>query len=261
MLRVLFIGDIVGKQGRNALIKHLPFLKEKYNYDILIINGENAAHGKGLTEKIYNQFVSLGVDCVTLGNHAFSKKMIFDFIDKSDRLIRPYNMEPTEIGSSVKILEYQNYKIGIFNLYGTIFMENATTDPFEAFNILKEKYPCDIKIVDLHAEATSEKYAFMQYFKDEVQMVVGTHTHIPTADEDLFNKCAFICDVGMTGPYDSVLGRDTEEVLQNLVYKNKTRYTISENEAVLNAVVVDIDCENQRAVSIERVQIRPEKKA
>lgn len=257
MLRVLFIGDIVGKQGRNALTKHLPFLKEKYNYDLLIINGENAAHGKGITEKIYNQFISLGADCITLGNHAFSKKMIFDFIEDADKLIRPYNMEPSDVGSSVKIIDFENYKIGIFNLYGTIFMENATCDPFEAFEKLKEQYPCDIKIVDIHAEATSEKYAFMQYFKDEVQMVVGTHTHIPTADEAIFNKCAFICDVGMTGPYDSVLGRDTSEVLQQLVHKEKTRYTISENAAVLNAVVVDIDCDQKQATSIERVQIRP----
>ena len=117
--------------------------------------------------------------------------------------------------------------------------------------------PCDIKIVDLHAEATSEKYAFMQYFKQEVQMIVGTHTHIQTADEAIFDNCAFICDVGMTGPYNSVLGRDTDEVLSSMIDKIKTRYTISTEEAILSAVVVDIDLTDLKAINIERIQIRP----
>ncbi len=257
MLRVLFVGDIVGAKGRSSLFEHLPFLKEKYNYDLLVINGENAAHGKGITRKIYDSFINAGVDCVTLGNHAFSKDNIFSFIDTADKLIRPYNLSPTGIGNSCKIIDFEGYKVGIFNIYGSIFIENSTMTPFEAFDYLKEKDPCDIRIVDIHAEATSEKYAFMQYYKNECQMIVGTHTHIQTADEAIFNNCAFICDVGMTGPYDSVLGRDTEEVLGSMLNKVKTRYTISTNEAILSAVVVDIDCENKKATNIERIQIRP----
>ncbi len=257
MLRVLFVGDIVGKQGRKALSKHLPFLKDKYNYDLLIINGENSAHGKGITKKIYDYFINLGVDCITMGNHTFSKDNIYTFIAEAEKLIRPANLEPENFGKAVHIIEYEGKKIGIFNICGSIFMENTTKTPFEAFETLLKKYPCDIKIVDLHAEATSEKYAFMQHFKHEVQMIVGTHTHIQTADEAIFDNCAFICDVGMTGPYDSVLGRDTDEVLLSMIEKIKTRYTISNEEAIFSAVVVDIDINESKAINIERIQIRP----
>ncbi len=257
MLRVLFVGDVVGKQGRKALGKHLPFLKDKYNYDLLIINGENSAHGKGITKKIYDYFINLKVDCITMGNHTFSKDNIFTFIDKADKLIRPANIEPENIGKDAHIIEFKGKKVGIFNLCGTIFMPNTSKDPIETFEKLLKKYPCDIKIVDLHAEATSEKYAFMQYFKNEVQMIVGTHTHIQTADEAIFEKCAFICDVGMTGPYDSVLGRDTNEVLTFMTEKIKTRYTISDEEAVFSAVLVDIDLNEKKAINIKRIQIRP----
>ncbi|MGI6608142.1 MAG: TIGR00282 family metallophosphoesterase [Erysipelotrichaceae bacterium] len=257
MLRVLFVGDIVGKQGRKALSKHLPFLKEKYHYDLLIVNGENSAHGKGITRKIYDFFINLGVDCITMGNHTFSKDNIYTFIGNADKLIRPANLEPENFGKACHIIDFNNKKVGIFNVCGTIFMENITKTPFEAFEKLLEKYPCDIKIVDLHAEATSEKYAFMQYFKQEVQMIVGTHTHIQTADEAIFDNCAFICDVGMTGPYNSVLGRDTDEVLASMIDKIKTRYTISDEEAILSAIVADIDLSNSKAVKIERIQIRP----
>ena len=257
MLRVLFVGDIVGKQGRKALSKHLPFLTDKYNYDLLIINGENSAHGKGITKKIYDYFIDLGVDCITMGNHTFSKDNVFSFIDDAQKLIRPANLEPENYGKSAHIVEIKGKKIGIYNVCGNIFMENTTKTPFEALEKLLEKYPCDIKIVDLHAEATSEKYAFMQYFKKEVQMIVGTHTHIQTADEAIFDNCAFICDVGMTGPYDSVLGRDTDEVLTSMIDKIKTKYTISTKEAIFSAVVVDIDLIDLKAINIERIQIRP----
>ncbi|HQB32848.1 MAG TPA: TIGR00282 family metallophosphoesterase [Erysipelotrichaceae bacterium] len=257
MLRVLFVGDIVGKQGRKALSNHLPFLQEKYNYDLLIVNGENSAHGKGITKKIYDFFVELGVDCITMGNHTFSKDNVYSFINEADKLIRPANLQPENFGKSCHVINFKGKKIGIFNICGTIFMENTTKSPFEAFEQLLDGFPCDIKIVDLHAEATSEKYAFMQYFKNEVQMIVGTHTHVQTADEAIFENCAFISDVGMTGPYNSVLGRDTDEVLSAMIDKIKTRYTISNEEAIFSAVLVDVDLEQQKAVSIERIQIRP----
>ena len=257
MVRILFVGDIVGKQGRKALSKYLPFLKDKYNYDLLIVNGENSAHGKGITKKLYDFFINLGADCITMGNHTFSKDNIYSFIDEAEKLIRPANLEPENFGKSAHIINFNNRKIGIFNVCGTIFMSNVTKTPFEAFEQLLKDNPCDIKIVDLHAEATSEKYAFMQYFKQEVQMIVGTHTHIQTADEAIFDNCAFICDVGMTGPYNSVLGRDTDEVLSSMIDKIKTRYTISTEEAILSAVVVDIDLTDLKAINIERIQIRP----
>lgn len=256
-MKVLFIGDIVGKSGRNALFEHLPFLKEKYHPDILIINGENSAHGKGITKKIYDSFADAGVDCITMGNHTFSKDNIMTFIEDAELMIRPLNMEPVEPGKPARVIEREGCKVGIYNVYGTVFMDKATESPFSAMQKLLEQYPADIRIVDIHAEATSEKYAFMEYFKDQIQLIVGTHTHIQTADESIHDGCAFICDVGMTGPYDSVLGRDTQEVLQHFAGDMTTRYTISENPGLLCGIYVEIDTDQKKATYIERIQIRP----
>ncbi|MBR0385756.1 MAG: TIGR00282 family metallophosphoesterase [Erysipelotrichaceae bacterium] len=256
-MKVLFIGDIVGKSGRNALFEHLPFLREKYQYDLLIINGENSAHGKGITRKIYDSLVEAGADCITMGNHTFSKDNIMTFIDEADRMIRPANMEPENVGKPARIITWKGIRVGIYNVYGTVFMDKATSDPFETMKKLLKEYPSDIRIVDFHGEATSEKYAFMECFKNEVQMIVGTHTHIQTADESIHNGCAFICDVGMTGAYESILGRDTEEVLDHLLNHNNTRYTVSENPGMVCGVIADIDTENKCAVSIERIRILP----
>ena len=257
-MKVLFIGDIVGKSGRNALREHLPFLRNKYQYDLLIVNGENSAHGKGITQKIYNSYVELGVDVVTLGNHAFSKDNIYTFIGSADRLIRPVNMEPTGIGRSVRIIDYEGLKVGVYDVYGHAFMDNSTGMPIDAMNSLLDQYPSDIRIVDIHAETTGEKVAFMQYFKNDIQMIVGTHTHIQTADEGIYGRCAYITDAGMTGAFDSVLGRDTDEVLESMINGTQTRYTVSTAEGLLCGLYAEIDLEQRRAVAVERIQIRPD---
>ena len=256
-MKVLFIGDIVGKAGRNALKEHLPVLRNKYSPDLVIVNGENSAHGKGITKKIYDFFIEIGVDCITLGNHAFSKDNVMTFINSSERLIRPANMYPLNIGKSYVILDVGGYPVGIYNIYGSIFMDNCAASPFDTMKQLLHDTDADIRIVDFHGEATSEKQTFMQYFRNDVQMIVGTHTHVQTADEGIFSKCAYITDVGMSGPYDSVIGRETNEVIHMMVYQEKTRYTISENAAVLCGVIVEIDPVKKQAVSIERIQIRP----
>lgn len=256
-MKVLFIGDIVGKSGRNALREHLPFLRNKYNYDFLIVNGENSAHGKGITQKIYNSFIEMGVDVVTLGNHAFSKDNIYTFIGSADKLIRPANMEPEAIGRSVRIFELEGLKVGVYNIYGHAFMDNSTAMPIDTMNRLLEQYPSDIRIVDIHAEATGEKIAFMQYFRNDVQMIVGTHTHIQTADEGIYGSCAYITDVGMTGAFDSVLGRDTDEVLESMLNGTQTRYTVSTEPGILCGLFAEIDCNSKKAINVERIQIRP----
>ena len=257
-MKVLFIGDIVGKSGRNALFERLPFLRQKYDYDLLIVNGENSAHGKGITRKIYDSFINAGVDCVTLGNHAFSKDNVLGFINDEPRLIRPANMDPRHIGKPVWRKQINGLTVGVYNIYGTIFMENANGNAIYTMEELLRQYPSDIRIVDIHAEATSEKYAFMRYFSDCVQMVVGTHTHIQTADEAIYDRCAFICDVGMTGPYDSILGRDTGEVLTMFTTGEMTRYTVSESPPILCGVFAEIDESSRRAVSIERIRLLPD---
>lgn len=256
-MKVLFIGDIVGAAGRNVFFQQLPFLREKYPHDILIVNGENSAHGKGITKKIYNSFVNENVDCITMGNHTFSKSEILTFIDDADRMIRPANLEPEEYGKPVRIIDYNGIKVGIYNVYGSIFMDKATADPFETMDRLLNEYPSDVVIVDIHAEATSEKYAFLRMFKDDAALIVGTHTHIQTADEQIYHGCGFICDAGMCGAFDSVLGRDNEEVIKMMVTHQPSRYTVSSNPAVLSAVYAQIDDETLRCTSIERIQIRP----
>ncbi|MDD6467766.1 MAG: TIGR00282 family metallophosphoesterase [Erysipelotrichaceae bacterium] len=257
-MNILFIGDIVGRSGRSAFLENVDCLRKQYQVDMLIVNGENSAHGKGITRKIYQSFLDAGVDVVTLGNHTFSKNDIFQFIESAGAMVRPANMEPLHVGQPVKIIEKNGLRIGVFNLLGEVFMDQATESPFSTMERLLEDYPCDIHIVDFHGEATSEKIAFMHYFKDRVEMIVGTHTHVQTADEMVMDGCAYISDVGMCGAYRSVIGRDIQETLTKILTKEKTRFTVAEGPGMLSGVVVEIDEIAKRAVSIQRIQIRPE---
>ena len=261
-MRVLFVGDVVGKSGRNALAKHLPFLKEKYGYDLLIINGENAAHGKGITSKIYNSFLEMGANCVTLGNHAFAKDNIYTFIDRADKLVRPANMNPLNVGRSVMIIKYQGKKIGVFNLYGNVFMENANGMPFETMDRLMEQYPCDIRIVDFHGETTGEKYAFLHGYYDKAAMIVGTHTHVPTCDERILKGgTAYITDIGMTGPLDGVIGTKASIIVDRFVNKSQNVFEPEDTgDSQFNAIILEIDDKSFKTVSIERINIVDKRK-
>lgn len=257
-MKILFIGDIVGSVGRAMLIEHLPKIKEEKKIDFTIANAENAAHGKGLTKKIYHQLINAGCDMLTLGNHAYSKDTIFSFIDDADQLVRPYNLEP-EQGCGYRIVEVNGIRICITNLICEVFMIPTVESPFESMiDIIDDtREDVDVYFVDLHGEATSEKIAFSYYFESEVQVVVGTHTHVQTADERISNGTAFISDVGMCGVYRSVIGRDIDEILTRFTTKEKTRFTMAEGEGILSAVVVEIDEDTKEAIQIERIQIRP----
>lgn len=257
-MKVLFVGDIVGASGREVFFQNVNAIKEQYQVDIVIVNGENSAHGKGITRKIYQSFRNAKVDVVTLGNHTFSKNDIFQFIDDADWMVRPANMEPVDVGQPVKVFQWQDVTVGVFNLLGKVFMDQAIESPFDAMERLLKEYPCDIHIVDLHGEVTGEKIAFMHHFKERVEMIVGTHTHVQTADDMVMDGCAFISDVGMCGAYRSVLGRDIDETLRRTLTNEKTRYTVATGPAVFSGVVVEIDTNRKRAVEIQRIQIRPE---
>ena len=257
-MKVLFIGDIVGKRGREALIAHLPMLKEKYAPDFIIANGENSAHGKGITKKIYNQYLSMGIDMITMGNHTFSNDNLMTFIDQADRLVCPANRDTDKPGTPVRYLDYKGKKVGVYNLVGEIFMDSVEESPLPAMERLLKYYPADIHIVDFHAEATGEKAIFLHYFYDKVEMIVGTHTHIQTADECIFKGCAFISDVGMCGGYDSIIGKDADEVLERVTTGRHTHFVPADTPAVFSAVFVTFNDETNRAESIERIQIRPE---
>ncbi len=254
-MKILFIGDIVSKPGRTVLEKHLKTLQKDHNIDFTIVNAENAAHGKGLTPKIFNQIINFGVDVITLGNHAYAKEEIFQIID-DEKIVRPINLTTSKMGQGYRIYDVLGKKVLVGNICGEAFMHNVDPNPFIATQQFIDA-SADIKIIDLHGEATAEKVAYMHHFKNDLTAILGTHTHVQTADEDIFNGCAYITDVGMSGPYESVIGRDIDEVVSRFVENKQTYYTVSKNEAALCGVVIEIDEQSNRAISIERIQIRP----
>lgn len=255
-MKVLFIGDIVGKSGRKAVEEQLFLLKKTHSIDLVLANAENAAHGKGITERIYHELLSYGIDYMSLGNHAFSKDDIKNFIQTADRLIRPSNMYPTEFGKGYVDFSIKNITFRFINLCGSVFMDNVVQNPFLEMEKLKSnRIQCTI--VDLHAEATSEKAAFSELYKENCVLIVGTHTHVQTADECIKDGCAFISDVGMTGPYKSIIGRDIQEVLNRFRGIISNKFTVADGDSVFSAVLVDIDESNYRATEIQRIQIRP----
>lgn len=256
-MNILFLGDVVARSGREAVVRDLPALQREYGADFTIVNGENAAHGKGITKKIYKQLMAAGADVITLGNHAFSKREILDDINDCPAMIRPANMEPLHAGSSCVIKECHGKRIAVINILGMAFM-NATAHPIPVMEELMKGLEADIIIVDLHGEATSEKILFARYFSEKVTAVIGTHTHVQTADETIINGCAFITDTGMCGPYDSVLGRDTGEVLSRLLDDMPTYYKPASGRVVICGCLIEVDDKTNRAVRITRIQKRPE---
>ena len=261
-MRILFIGDIVGKSGRDIVSSLLNSLKEEYQVDLTIANAENSAHGKGITIRIYNELINLGIDYITMGNHTYSKHEINDYIDQMDRLIIPYNHSKRLTDNFCKLIEYNGLRICLCNILGNVLMNEAGEDMYEAFENLLDNTKdlnCDFYFVDLHAETTAEKRIFLEYFKDEARIVLGTHTHVQTADEDIIHDCACISDVGMCGAYESIISRDVSESILKHVEKEKTNYTIAEGPAIFCGVVIDVDEERKVPTSIQRIQIRPER--
>ncbi len=262
-MKVLFLGDIVGKSGRDCVSSLLHSLVRQYDVDLTIVNGENAAHGKGITYKIYTQFLSLGIDYITMGNHAYSKREIYDHLEEMDDLVMPVNHIFNEDRHSYKIFERKGIRFCLINILGDVLMNDISTDPYEAMTtILEETEDRDIDLyfVDYHGETTAEKRLFAEYFRDRIGVFVGTHTHVQTADEQMIGDLAFITDVGMCGAVDSVIGRDIEESLRGRIHHEKTRYTVAEGPSILCGVLIDINEETKKAVSISRIQIRPEDK-
>ncbi|MFC0014419.1 MULTISPECIES: TIGR00282 family metallophosphoesterase [Allobacillus] len=257
-MNILFIGDVVGKPGRTALKEHLPNLKKEHKADLTIVNGENAAHGKGLTKPIYHSFLEWGADMITMGNHTFDKKEIFDFIDDADRLVRPANYPTGTPGIGMRFMNVNNKVVAIINIQGRTFLP-PLDDPFQVIDSLieKAKKRTSIIFVDFHAEATSEKQAFGWYLDGRVSCVVGTHTHVQTSDERILPKgTAFITDVGMTGPYDSVIGTEIDSVIRRFKTSLPVRFEVPEtNRTVLSGIVVSVDESTGIAKRIKRILI------
>lgn len=256
-MKLLFVGDIVGSVGRNMVSTHVKRIKEEKGIDYVVVNAENAAHGKGITKKIYYQLLDNGVDLITMGNHTFSKETIYSFLEEADCMLRPMNLLPLEGGNYYKVVNINGLKVCFVNLMCLVFMVQVEGSPFACMEEILEEVNADIYFVDLHGEATSEKNAFAYYFEGRVQVVVGTHTHVQTADERCSNGTAFISDVGMCGAYRSVIGRDVDEILTRFTTDEKTRFTVAQGDGIFCAVMVEIDEVTKQATHIERIQIRP----
>lgn len=259
-MKILFIGDIVGNPGRKVVIEYLKQINKtpENSYDFIVANAENAAGGKGLTFDIVDQLLAAGVSAITTGNHVWAQKEILDFIDTTPQLMRPANY-PSDVpgrGFTIVASADGNTKLGIINLAGQIFM-NRYTNPFHALNsILPEiKVVTPYVLLDFHAEATSEKMAMGWHADGRVSAVIGTHTHVQTADERVLPQgTAYISDVGMTGPYDSVIGSRIEQVLDSFLTLMPKRFGVAKDNVKLNAVHIELNDETGLAENIARIQ-------
>jgi metallophosphoesterase (TIGR00282 family) len=246
-MRLLFLGDIVGRPGRTVVCDALPGLIKRYTIDFVVINGENAAGGFGITEAIFNDLIDAGADCVTLGNHAFDQKDTLVFIERHDRLIRPLNYPKGTPGLGATLLKPKNgADVLVINAMGLVFMPNLDC-PFRAIDAeltaCALKHGADATLVDFHAEATSEKQAMGHFLDGRASVVVGTHTHTPTADGRVLpGGTAYMTDVGMCGDYNSVLGMDTDEPINRFLTKiPRGRYEPATGPGTISGFLVDID--------------------
>ena len=254
-MNILAIGDIVGEIGVKKIVKELPKLKEKYNIDFCIINGENSAGGMGITKKIFDSLINAGADVITMGNHTWGKKDIFSFIDDK-RIVRPANYTKGLPGNDYSIVNKNNKRIAIINLIGRTSMGILSENPFIVANDIynKLKNQVDIFVLDFHAEATAEKIAMGYYMDGKYTIVYGTHTHVQTADEQILEKgTAYITDVGMTGPKKSVIGMDVGVSFKRFVTSLPERYKLADSEAMINGCVFKINDETNRTEEIIRI--------
>lgn len=265
MLTILFLGDVVGEPGRSAVISRLPILKEKHSVDFVVVNGENAAAGRGITPKITIDLLRAGVSVITTGDHIWDQKEIGPFLRTEPRLLRPINYPAGAPGAGSIVLETAKGKVGVINVQGRTFMQPILENPFQAVDVAVAEMREQTRIifVDAHAETTSEKIALGRYLDGNVSAVIGTHTHVQTADEEIFpGGTAFICDAGMCGPARSILGRAIDPIVRRFSSNLPEPFPVAKGDVRLCGVVVAIDENTGRAVSISRVnELAPEIKA
>lgn len=260
-MKILFIGDVSGKIGQQMVKDYLPRLRQRYKPQAVIVNGENAAaNGRGITEEIFKNFLSQGVDCVTMGNHTWANYEIYDFIEETDRLIRPANYPNNDMvpGKGISYLKLNNQILAVINLSGRTHMAEYA-DPFQVGDelISEAKKHTDHIFIDIHAEVTSEKKALGLYFDGRVSAVIGTHTHVQTNDERILpGGTAFLTDAGMTGYYDGILGMSKETIIQGFRSQLPARFTTPENgRGQLNGCIIETDNETGLAKSIQTIRI------
>jgi metallophosphoesterase (TIGR00282 family) len=256
MLTILFLGDIVGEPGRNAVITRLPELKERHALDFIIVNGENAAGGRGITGRITIDLLRAGVSVITTGDHIWDQKEILAFIDTEPRLLRPLNYPDGAPGSGSIILETTKGKIGVINVQARTFMQPILENPFRSVHaaVTKMRNETANIIVDVHGETTSEKIALGRFLDGKVSAVIGTHTHVQTADEQIFpGGTAFLCDAGMCGPVNSILGRAINPIMNRFISNLPASFPVAGGEVRLHGALIEINETTGRAMRITRV--------
>ncbi len=257
-MNILCIGDIVGKPGRLALEEVLPVLKKEFQIDFVVVNAENAAGGAGLTPKIAEALFKTGCDVLTLGDHVWDQKELEEFLTRTDAVIRPANFPEGTPGKGWCIKKTASgQKVGVVNLLGRVFMRYHLECPFRTLEhiIAQIQKETSVIVVDMHAEATSEKVAIGHFVDGKASVVFGTHTHIQTADEKVLpNGTAYITDLGMTGPYDSVIGQNKEDIIKRFLTSMPAKFQVAENDVIVHGVVVKIDDKTGLAQKITRVQ-------
>ncbi len=257
MLKIIFLGDIVGRTGRNIVQQLLPSIKNEYAPDIIVANGENAAGGAGIDPKVAAELLAMNVDILTTGNHIWKRREAIDLVKQNPKqIIRPLNFPKGAPGVGWTCFEVNGKKINIVNAMGRVFMDEKLDCPFQRLDELLENELCDEKIifVDFHAEATSEKEALGFFLDGRVSAVVGTHTHVQTADDKILPEgTAYLTDVGMCGAKFSVLGVEHEPIVQNFLTGMPVKFDVAKGIAILNAVLITCDEQNGKAIKIERI--------
>jgi metallophosphoesterase (TIGR00282 family) len=257
MMRILFLGDVVGSPGREAVIRTVPVLRTELDLDFVIVNGENAAGGKGLTPKIAIDLLRCGAAVITTGDHVWDRKELAPWIDTEPRVLRPLNYPPGTPGAGSIVLETPKGKVGVLNVQTRTFMNPPLADPFTTALAEVEVIRKETRVifVDVHGETTSEKIAMGRHLDGKVSAVVGTHTHVQTADERIFaGGTGFLCDAGMCGPEDSILGRAPEAILEKFRTAMPVPFPVASGDVRLCGAIVDVDESSGRCVHIERFQ-------
>lgn len=254
-MRILFIGDIVGKPGRSAVRRLLPRLRGELSPDVILANGENMAGGAGITRETAREMFGLGIDALTTGNHVWDQREAVEYLAEGPPVLRPINYPPGAPGRGCLPIRVEDKELAVINVQGRVFMR-ALDDPFRAMDaVLPDLQHTPFIFVDLHAEATGEKEALAFYLDGRVSAVIGTHTHVPTADARVLPKgTAYITDVGMVGPRDSVIGMDPEPVIERYLTQMYHRYDVAKGPVVFNAVLIDLDDSTGRARTIKLLQ-------
>lgn len=257
-MRILFIGDVVGRPGKRACAL-IPKLIRERQLDAVVANAENIAGGSGITPQMFSKLLHQGVDVCTLGDHIYKRREIVPTLEQSERIVKPANLPPEAAGRACAVATARNgVSFAVISLLGRTYMNMKSECPFHAVDAVLKQLPQDLRVilVDMHAEATAEKMAMGWHLDGRVSAVLGTHTHVPTADERILPKgTAYITDVGMTGPYESILGRDTRNVLAVLITGMPYPYDVAHGDVRLCGAIVELDSTTGRAISIERVMI------